>query len=198
VTAGWSSCTVDLPNPEQWLPIDLGPRAPEDWAVTAAARAMGAGAPPEFVAAMAEDLAWYRAVAANRRAVVAAGYRTGALEPVIAFLHVAGFEAPEGGGVVAELERMFRSPRPYVLGPTQVSTVRLAAGTAVRVRELAGSPADSTSAEVMEYVTHYVVPEGIGGTVIEVTLTWGSLALGTEFSQLADAVAGSLAVTATG
>lgn len=194
MTGVWSTCTVAPPNPEHWLSLDLEAERPQEWARAAAREELGKDAPAPLVKGLTEDLAWYHARARAEGAFTAAVYRPGPWEPITAFLHLCAFDGPESGDAVEQIERRFRAKRGYVLGEPIVSVVRLPAGRAVRVRELAGGPVEADASEVLEYVSHYVVPDGFSGPVISVTLTWGSLPLGEVFSDFADAVAQSLSV----
>lgn len=185
---GWR-CEIELPTPEEWVPLDLDTDDPRSWADQLVSEHI-----PRAVAerreALVAELLEFRDIALGKDAALACVRLAGPTGPVAAFLHIVPVPDPSltGPESVAEI---WRQQRPYVLRSPEISTVQLPAGPAGRLREVShnGEGAD----DLIEYVTHAIFSPELPG-MLEVTLTWNSLAFGEEYSVLADQIARSLRV----
>ncbi|WP_413757648.1 hypothetical protein [Streptomyces sp. MMBL 11-3] len=191
VTADWHQCRVTLPAPHNWLVLDLTAPRPGEWARSAADEHFSADVPDAWREAFAEDVLWYRDVAARQEALCAA------------------LLAPQDGGVAAfYCVRELRGVPPQSLRldvlraeaenaegpffrPPEISEVELPLGPALRVHRLEPTDPDAGSGSVLEGVAHYVLPRA-HSTALECRLLWGALGLGEELGRMADELADSV------
>ena len=103
-------------------------------------------------------------------------------------------------GTPEELAAEYRAAADPGLAPPHVSLVDLPAGPAVRVRRLETAANGLGAEQLIETVTHLVLPPGVVDvddvpTAIELVLTWTLLQEGDEFAEMADEAAALLRVT---
>ena len=103
-------------------------------------------------------------------------------------------------GTPEELAAEHRAAADPGLAPPQVAVVDLPAGPAVRVRRLETVANGLGAEQLIETVTHLVLPPGIVDaddvpTAVELVLTWKLLQEGDEFAEMADEAAGLLRIT---
>ncbi|MDK3257884.1 hypothetical protein [Blastococcus capsensis] len=129
---------------------------------------------------------------------------TGALwipDPVYGVLATLVTDRIRASGTPEELAAEYRTAADPGLAPPQVAVVELPAGPAVRVRRLETVANGLGAEQLIETVTHLVLPPGIVDaddvpTAIELVVTWTLLQEGDEFAEMADEAAGLLRITA--
>ncbi|MEU6079260.1 hypothetical protein [Streptomyces sp. NPDC047108] len=187
---GWETCTVSLPEPDNWIVLDLAAEQPGAWALEEARERLGASAEPAWLQAYADDLTVAADAARGRHALSAAVFAPGG-GPILAFLSLRELSVPEESWRVEALRaEAAASDGPY-FQPPELTEVALPLGPALRVHRLEPSDPGSDAAGVVEGVAHYVLPGEAPGTVLELLMTWSSPALGEVLATMADAVAAS-------
>ncbi len=197
---------IDLPDEDSWIPLLLSDEGVEDWVEEACA---AWEVPDQLLATYRTALTWH---AEQFRRLDA--YRGALYVPDVEAGIVATWSLDYGNWFeqshidLDQVEKVTRErERPGGLRESTVEQVTVTAGPAVRVREFDLAPdggpdagADGGSdATLAESVTHLVFPEGAqdrdGQQLMLVsTLTWTEVVHGDELAELADQVAGSLAV----
>lgn len=127
---------------------------------------------------------------------------TGALwipDPVYGVLTTLVTDRITAPGTPEDLAADYRSAADPGLAPPQVTVVELSAGPAVRVRRLEAVANGLGTEQLIETVTHLVLPPGIVDaddtpTAIELVLAWTLLQEGDEFAEMADEAAGLLRI----
>ncbi|CCG04502.1 hypothetical protein [Blastococcus saxobsidens] len=127
---------------------------------------------------------------------------TGALwipDPVYGVLATLVTDRVRVAGTPEELVAEYRFAADPGLAPPQVAIVQLPAGPAVRVRRLETVANGLGAEQLIETVTHLVLPPGIvdvddAPTAIELVVTWTLLQEGDEFAQMAAEAAGRLRI----
>ncbi|MGP3951655.1 hypothetical protein [Streptomyces sp. 7N604] len=181
---------MSLPEPDNWLVLDLNSEAPQEWAQDTARRHLGEDAERRFHYAFAQDLMRLAEVARARRAL-SAGVLAPARGPSIALLHVRELRIPIES---CRLE-VLRAEAEQIEGPffllPRLTEVALPLGPALRVHRMEPTDPESDSTKVLEGVAHYVLPSQFPGTALELVMTWDTPELGEALTAMADEIAAS-------
>ncbi|MEV6313633.1 hypothetical protein [Streptomyces sp. NPDC051776] len=183
-----------LPEPDQWLMLDLARDKSDAWALELARRHLGEGAADTLRHALAGYLTQAAETALSNGAMSAA-----VLAPVggppVAFLQVREMRIPVESWQVEAL----RAEAELIEGPffrePQTSSVDLPLGPAMRVHRVEPIDPDSDSTGVLEGVAHYVLPSQCPGVAIELVMIWHTPGLGGVLEEMADRIAASALLT---
>lgn len=173
-------CRLDLPV-GTWVALPLDEVDPAGAACDLAVE-LAADLPDEDAEGLREELPRMSAAAQQAGAVLAAVLLTPDADAVLALLQVLPL-ALEGAPDLQELALAPSAGGSDVLGEPRVTLVELAAGPAVRVRQLV-SAGDGEA--VLENLDHLVVAPGADPEVVLVPASWTSLLVGDAIAEIVD------------
>ncbi|MFW6695615.1 hypothetical protein [Streptomyces sp. MAR4 CNX-425] len=185
---GWSHCSVSMPIPENWIALDLGAPDTEAWALSTAQGHLGDQRSAVLHEAFAADIVSCTAAAVARNAISAAVLAP-RQEPILALLQLRELHLAPREYDLAHLREAAAHVKSPLFRPPELTTVDLPVGTAVREHRLEPESIGDGTAQTVEGVAYYVLPDQHPDSALELLMRWNATGLGELLCALADEVA---------